>query len=229
MARVLPRSRRDWRYHHMFLVVQAKNVYTVVDASLPSGPCLTGWLPNRLPGWLTGWLTGWLAGSLACWLAGCLAAWLPGCLAALAAWLPWLPGCLGCLAALAAWLPGLPWLPWLPGLAGRPRSRCCRSPPAASAACTFRRRFPGEVPQAGHHRYSPGGDVVMAGGGTATNSQIASTAGPLSDKCLRPISLLRLSLLRCDSNFPANSLLTWEFHPLKSRLWLSQTLWNPES
>ena len=28
---------------------------------------------------------------------------------------------------------------------------------------------------------------------------------------------------------PGNPLWTWEFHPLKSRLCLSQTLWNPES
>ena len=33
---------------------------------------------------------------------------------------------------------------------------------------------------------------------------------------LRPISPLRLSLLRSlDSNFPVNSLRAWEFHPLK--------------
>ena len=42
---------------------------------------------------------------------------------------------------------------------------------------------------------------------------------------LRPISLLRLSLLRLlDSNFPGNSPWAWEFHPLNSRLCLSQTL-----
>ena len=46
---------------------------------------------------------------------------------------------------------------------------------------------------------------------------------------LRPISLLRLSLLRLlDSNFTGNSLWAWEFHPFKSRLCLSQTLWTPE-
>ena len=42
---------------------------------------------------------------------------------------------------------------------------------------------------------------------------------------LRPISLLRLSLLRLlDSNFPGNSLPAWEFHPLILILCLSQTL-----
>ena len=47
-------------------------------------------------------------------------------------------------------------------------------------------------------------------------------------KRLRPISVLRLSLLRLlDSNFPGNLLWTWEFHPLELRLCLSQTLWNP--
>ena len=43
---------------------------------------------------------------------------------------------------------------------------------------------------------------------------------------LRPISLLRLSLLRLlDSNFPGNYVWTWEFHPLRLRLRLcsSQT------
>ena len=38
-------------------------------------------------------------------------------------------------------------------------------------------------------------------------------------------SPIRLSLLRLlDSNFPGNSLWAWEFHPLKSRFCLSQTL-----
>ena len=47
---------------------------------------------------------------------------------------------------------------------------------------------------------------------------------------LRPISLLRLSLLRfVDSRFPGNSLWTWEFHPSTLRFCLSQTLRNPES
>ena len=46
---------------------------------------------------------------------------------------------------------------------------------------------------------------------------------------VRPISLLTLSLLTLlDSNFPGNPLWTWEFHPFKSRLCLSQTLWNPQ-
>ena len=49
-------------------------------------------------------------------------------------------------------------------------------------------------------------------------------------EALRPISLLRLSLLRfLDSNFPASSLWTLEFNPLKFRFCLSQTLRNPES
>ena len=53
---------------------------------------------------------------------------------------------------------------------------------------------------------------------------------PKSGVGIRPISLLRISLLRfVDSNFPGNSLWTWEFHRLKLRLCLSQTLWNPES
>ena len=52
----------------------------------------------------------------------------------------------------------------------------------------------------------------------------------ISMDVVRPISLLRLSLLRLlDSNFPVNSLMAWEFHPLNLRFCLSQTLWNPES
>ena len=55
-------------------------------------------------------------------------------------------------------------------------------------------------------------------------------ADPSADSAVRPISLLRLSLPRfVDSNFPGNSLWTWEFYPLIFRFWLSQTLWNPES
>ena len=47
---------------------------------------------------------------------------------------------------------------------------------------------------------------------------------------LRPISLLRLSLLRfVDSDLPGDSRWTWEFHPFNLRLCLSQTLRNPES
>ena len=47
---------------------------------------------------------------------------------------------------------------------------------------------------------------------------------------LRQISLLTLSLLNfVDSDFPGDSLWTWEFHPLKLRLCLSQTLLNPEA
>ena len=47
---------------------------------------------------------------------------------------------------------------------------------------------------------------------------------------LRPISLLRISLLRfLDSSFPGNSLWSREYHPLILRLCLRQTLWNPES
>ena len=49
-------------------------------------------------------------------------------------------------------------------------------------------------------------------------------------RILRPIFLLMLSLLRFpESNIPGDPLLTWEFHPLKSTLCLSQTLRNPES
>ena len=45
---------------------------------------------------------------------------------------------------------------------------------------------------------------------------------------VRPISLLRLSLLRLlDSNFWENSLWAWEFHPLNLWFCLSQTLWDP--
>ena len=47
--------------------------------------------------------------------------------------------------------------------------------------------------------------------------------------CLRPISLLTLSLLRLlESNFPGNSLWAWEFIPLKLRLCWSQNLRNPQ-
>ena len=47
---------------------------------------------------------------------------------------------------------------------------------------------------------------------------------------VRPISLLRLSMLRSvDSKLPENPLWTSEFHPSNLRLCLSQTLWNPES
>ena len=46
---------------------------------------------------------------------------------------------------------------------------------------------------------------------------------------IRPISLLTLSLLRLlDANSPGSPLWTWEFHPFKLRLRLSQTLWNPQ-
>ena len=42
--------------------------------------------------------------------------------------------------------------------------------------------------------------------------------------------ILAVSLLRLlDSNFPGNSLWAWEFHPLRLRCCLSQSLWNPES
>ena len=48
--------------------------------------------------------------------------------------------------------------------------------------------------------------------------------------CLRPISPLRLSLLRLlDSSFRKFAPWAREFHPLKLRECLSQTLWNPES
>ena len=43
--------------------------------------------------------------------------------------------------------------------------------------------------------------------------------------CLRPISLLTLSLLTLlDSSFPGNPLWTWEFHPFELRLCSSPTL-----
>ena len=49
----------------------------------------------------------------------------------------------------------------------------------------------------------------------------------------RPISLYTKiipTVLRfADSRFPINPTWTWEFHPLKLRFCLSQTLWNPES
>ena len=46
----------------------------------------------------------------------------------------------------------------------------------------------------------------------------------------RPVSLLRLSILRfVDSEFQGNSLWTSEFQPSNLRSCLSQTLWNPES
>ena len=46
---------------------------------------------------------------------------------------------------------------------------------------------------------------------------------------LRPISLLRISLLGfVDSRVPGNSPWAWEFNPLQLRLCLSQTPWNPE-
>ena len=47
---------------------------------------------------------------------------------------------------------------------------------------------------------------------------------------VRPISLLRLSLLRLlDLNFPGHSLWAWEFQPLNYLCFLSQALGNPES
>ena len=46
---------------------------------------------------------------------------------------------------------------------------------------------------------------------------------------IRPILLLTLSLLTLlESNFPGNRLWAWEFHPLKLRSCLSQTLWNQQ-
>ena len=46
----------------------------------------------------------------------------------------------------------------------------------------------------------------------------------------RETSLRRISVLRfVDTTFPGNALRTSELHPLISRLWLSQTLWNPET
>ena len=47
---------------------------------------------------------------------------------------------------------------------------------------------------------------------------------------MRPTSLLTLPLLTLlDSTISGNSLWTWEFHPFKSRLCLSQTVENPHS
>ena len=59
----------------------------------------------------------------------------------------------------------------------------------------------------------------------ARRSSACSSARASRINCLRPISLLSLSLLRfVDSTFPGNSLWPWEFHPLKLRFCLSQTL-----
>ena len=45
-----------------------------------------------------------------------------------------------------------------------------------------------------------------------------------------PISELRLRNLRfAEPEFLGNSPWTWEFHPLRFRICLSQTLWNPDS
>ena len=58
----------------------------------------------------------------------------------------------------------------------------------------------------------------------------ASTHNGAARLRLRPISLLRISILRfVDSSFPGNSLWTREFHPLRLRFCLSQTLCNPKS
>ena len=63
-----------------------------------------------------------------------------------------------------------------------------------------------------------------------TSLDLAFARGRRCARQARPISLLRISLLRLlDSGFPGNSLWTWEFHPLILRCCLSQTLWNPES
>ena len=66
-------------------------------------------------------------------------------------------------------------------------------------------------------------------GDTPVVVKIMFTAGPacFADLTarLRPISLLRLSLLRfLDSNFPEKSTWAWESHPLNLRFCLSQTL-----
>ena len=53
---------------------------------------------------------------------------------------------------------------------------------------------------------------------------------PERSAALRPISLLRISLLRfVDSIFPGNPLWTCEFHPLEFRFCLSQPPEHPES
>ena len=54
---------------------------------------------------------------------------------------------------------------------------------------------------------------------------------PTEELCLRPLSVrkLRTRKLRiADSEIPGNSLWTWEFHPLKLRTCLSQTLLTPD-
>ena len=58
----------------------------------------------------------------------------------------------------------------------------------------------------------------------------AVAEGPAAAASVCPISLLSISLLRLlGSGFPGNSLWTQEFHPLRLRFCLSQTLRNPES
>ena len=56
--------------------------------------------------------------------------------------------------------------------------------------------------------------------------RLAERPGPsLWGELIRPISLLTLSpLTLLDSSFTEISLWTWEFHPFKLRLCLSQTL-----
>ena len=54
------------------------------------------------------------------------------------------------------------------------------------------------------------------------DQRVPNTRRRYSRHYLRPIFLLRLSLLRfVDSTFPGNSPLTWEFHPLRLRFCLS--------
>ena len=58
------------------------------------------------------------------------------------------------------------------------------------------------------------------------NCQCAKT-NHLHHLRLRATSLLRISLLRMfGANFPGDSLETEAFHPLKIRIWLSQTSWK---
>ena len=61
--------------------------------------------------------------------------------------------------------------------------------------------------------------------GTAPASRFLCAGKWRSLPCLRPISLLRSSLLRSlDSNFPEIYLWAWEFQPLRLTSCLSQTL-----
>ena len=67
--------------------------------------------------------------------------------------------------------------------------------------------------------------AFCAGHRAALRDTASPSVGPCDAFALRPISLLKLSLLTfLDSNFPGNFLWAWEFHPFKLRLCSSQTL-----